>query len=73
MYKCMYEVYSTPLVLGTSLPPVLEIASRMAKAKALKADSDLRKHGEKCISHVRSADSLTGDDRSRPSTHPRAT
>lgn len=33
--------YSTPLVLGTSFPPVRSMAWRMARARALKADSAL--------------------------------
>lgn len=33
--------YRTPFVLGTSLPPVLSIAWRMAIANALNADSAL--------------------------------
>lgn len=33
--------YSTPFVLGTSSPPVLSMAWRMASARALKADSEL--------------------------------
>lgn len=36
------SVYKTPFVLGTSCPPVLSIACRMARASALKADSDLQ-------------------------------
>jgi hypothetical protein len=37
----MCHAYNTPLVLGTSFPPVLWIASRMASASALNADSAL--------------------------------
>jgi hypothetical protein len=37
--------YSTPLVLGTSLPPVFSMAWRMASATALNADSELRAVG----------------------------
>lgn len=33
--------YNTPFVLGTSLPPVLSMACRIARARALKADSAL--------------------------------
>jgi hypothetical protein len=33
--------YSTPLVLGISFPPVRSMAWRMARARALKADSAL--------------------------------
>jgi hypothetical protein len=33
--------YNTPLVLGTSFPPVRSMAWRMARARALKADSAL--------------------------------
>jgi hypothetical protein len=36
-------IYNTPLVLGTSSPPVLWIASRIASATALNADSALTK------------------------------
>jgi hypothetical protein len=38
---CTFLIYKTPLVLGTSFPPVLWIASRMASANALNADSAL--------------------------------
>ena len=38
---CYEYIYNTPLVLGTSFPPVLWIASRMASARALNADSAL--------------------------------
>lgn len=38
---CSSVLYSTPLVLGTSSPPVLWIASRIASASALNADSAL--------------------------------
>lgn len=38
---CYTEFYKTPLVLGMSFPPVLEMASRIANASALKADSAL--------------------------------
>ena len=42
MHAPYYEyIYSTPLVLGTSFPPVFSIASRMASASALNADSAL--------------------------------
>lgn len=36
-----YTYYRTPFVLGTSPPPVLSIACRMARASALNADSAL--------------------------------
>lgn len=39
------SAYKTPLVLGTSSRPVLEMASLMASARALNADSDLRVRG----------------------------
>lgn len=42
---CLNFAYNTPLVLGTSLPPVRLIASRIASASALNADSDLP-HGK---------------------------
>ena len=40
---CYEYIYNTPLVLGTSFPPVLWIASLMASASALNADSALTK------------------------------
>ncbi len=39
-------LYNTPLVLGTSSPPVRSIACRIASASALKADSDLKQRDE---------------------------
>jgi hypothetical protein len=36
-------IYKTPFVLGTSCPPVLSAACRIASAKALNADSALLK------------------------------
>jgi Peptidase family M13 len=36
-----FLAYNTPLVLGTSFPPVRSMAWRMARARALKADSAL--------------------------------
>ena len=35
-------VYNVPFVEGTSFPPVLSIAARIARASALNADSALR-------------------------------
>jgi hypothetical protein len=39
--KTPFSPYNTPLVLGTSFPPVRSMAWRMARARALKADSAL--------------------------------
>jgi hypothetical protein len=40
-FPSLKYIQSTPLVLGTSLPPVFSMACRIASASALKADSDL--------------------------------
>lgn len=64
--------HSTPFVLGTSFPPVRSIASRIAKARALNADSALIRPLVHNISSRRSY-SLTCGGRSPHAAHPHAT
>ena len=63
--------HNTPFVLGTSLPPVRSIASRIASAKALNADSALI---QSFVDQKYNTDvfSLTCGGHSRHAEHPRA-
>jgi hypothetical protein len=61
--------YNTPFVLGTSLPPVLSIACRIARARALKADSALHRRKSPV---VKDSLRLTDGGHFRLSAHQRA-
>ena len=47
-----HSLQRTPFVLGTSSPPVRCIASRIASANALKADSALCQHFRQLARHL---------------------